>query len=258
LGRLFARSEKKLQSETDTQIRAFGGEVRSHGISQISREGFRAVTKAALAWHNELVGFGNVRRVTRNFNVVGPTTPRFDERSLDAPKISETGVANDDTHAVRLSRRRRPRWREKTNLDSWTAGGGNPPSQNDGIDCPTRSCAEAPLAGGETSTPTRIGRIQRLEEESNNDSQPLATSHLAGSFAGLSAPFIANCGGGMPGMPGGSSLPGAPGGAAGNCPDMAKADAIESFDFEKEFKLKPEVAAKIKAGVGAAGARRPK
>jgi hypothetical protein len=39
---------------------------------------------------------------------------------------------------------------------------------------------------------------------------------------------------------------------------MAKADAIESFDFEKEFKLKPEVAAKIKAGVGAAGARRPK
>ncbi len=71
-------------------------------------------------------------------------------------------------------------------------------------------------------------------------------------FAGLCAPFIANCGGGMPGMPGGSSLPGVPGGAAGNCPDMTKADAIESFDFEKEFKLKPEVAAKIKAGVGAA------
>ena len=68
-------------------------------------------------------------------------------------------------------------------------------------------------------------------------------------FAGLTAPFIANCGGGMPGMPGmpgGGSLPG-----AGNCPDMAKVEAIDSFDFEKEFKLKPDVAMKIKSGVAA-------
>jgi hypothetical protein len=71
-------------------------------------------------------------------------------------------------------------------------------------------------------------------------------------FAGLTAPFVANCGGSMPGMPGGGGgLPGV-GNPAGNCPDMAKAEAIESFDFEKEFKLKADVAAKIKGGVGAA------
>jgi hypothetical protein len=45
-------------------------------------------------------------------------------------------------------------------------------------------------------------------------------------------------------------LPGLP--VAGNCPDMAKVEAIESFDFEKEFKLKADVAAKIKAGTAAA------
>ncbi len=68
-------------------------------------------------------------------------------------------------------------------------------------------------------------------------------------LAGLSAPFIANCGGAMPSMPGGGGgLPG----VGGNCPDMAKVEAIESFDFEKEFKLKADVAAKIKAGAGAA------
>jgi hypothetical protein len=66
-------------------------------------------------------------------------------------------------------------------------------------------------------------------------------------LAGLTAPFIANCGGAMPSMPGGGGLPG-----AGNCPDMAKVEAIESFDFEKEFKLKADVAAKIKAGASAA------
>src|SRR5579862_6082880 len=67
-------------------------------------------------------------------------------------------------------------------------------------------------------------------------------------IAGLSAPFIANCGGAMPGgLPGGGGLPG-----AGNCPDMAKIEAIESFDFGKEFNLKADVAAKIKAGVSAA------
>ncbi len=77
-------------------------------------------------------------------------------------------------------------------------------------------------------------------------------------LAGLSAPFVANCGGAMPSLPGMGG--GAPGGAgplgalpsAGNCPDMGKVDAIESFDFEKEFKLKAEVATKIKAGAEAA------
>lgn len=67
-------------------------------------------------------------------------------------------------------------------------------------------------------------------------------------LAGLTAPFIANCGGAMPGgLPGGGGLPG-----AGNCPDMAKIEAIESFDFGKEFKLKADVAAKIKGGAAAA------
>jgi hypothetical protein len=67
-------------------------------------------------------------------------------------------------------------------------------------------------------------------------------------LAGLSAPFIANCGGGLPGVPGGGGLPG----AGGNCPDMAKVEAIESFDFGKEFNLKADVGAKIKAGAEAA------
>jgi hypothetical protein len=78
-------------------------------------------------------------------------------------------------------------------------------------------------------------------------------------FAGAIAPFVANCGGAMPSLPGGSA--GAPGGGGGplgglagasNCPDMAKVEAIESFDFEKEFKLKADVAAKIKTGAEAA------
>jgi hypothetical protein len=69
-------------------------------------------------------------------------------------------------------------------------------------------------------------------------------------FAGLMAPFALHCGGAAPGgIPGGPALPG---GAAGNCPDMSKAEAIESFDFGKEFNLKADVAAKIKAGVSAA------
>jgi hypothetical protein len=70
-------------------------------------------------------------------------------------------------------------------------------------------------------------------------------------FAGLFAPFAINCGGGMPGVPGGGGLPGVPN-LAGNCPDMTKIEAIESFDFGKEFNLKADVAAKIKAGAGAA------
>jgi hypothetical protein len=69
----------------------------------------------------------------------------------------------------------------------------------------------------------------------------------------LTAPFIANCGGAMPAMPGGGPGGGSPlGGMAGNCPDMAKVEAIDSFDFEKEFKLKADVALKIKAGAAAA------
>ncbi|MDP9035218.1 MAG: hypothetical protein M3O50_10445 [Myxococcota bacterium] len=72
-------------------------------------------------------------------------------------------------------------------------------------------------------------------------------------FAGVGAPFVANCGGGMPGvpsMPTSGVMPAVP--SAGSCPDMGKADAIDAFDFEKEFKLRTEVAAKIKAGAGAA------
>jgi hypothetical protein len=49
-------------------------------------------------------------------------------------------------------------------------------------------------------------------------------------------------------MPAASGMPG----AAGPCPDTAKASAIEAFDFEKEFKLNAEVAAKLKAGAAAA------
>jgi hypothetical protein len=54
------------------------------------------------------------------------------------------------------------------------------------------------------------------------------------------------------GMPGGGGGGSPLGGMAGNCPDMAKVEAIDSFDFEKEFKLKADVALKIKAGAAAA------
>jgi hypothetical protein len=63
-------------------------------------------------------------------------------------------------------------------------------------------------------------------------------------FAGLAAPFVTNCGG-LPKMPG---VPGLPG---GNCPDM-NLEAIDKFDFAANFKLKADVGAKLKAGVGAA------
>jgi hypothetical protein len=63
-------------------------------------------------------------------------------------------------------------------------------------------------------------------------------------FAGLTAPFLINCGS-LPKMPGG--LPG-----VGSCPDMSKPDEIAKFDFAGNFKLQPAVAAKVKAGVGAA------
>jgi hypothetical protein len=72
-------------------------------------------------------------------------------------------------------------------------------------------------------------------------------------IAGVSAPLVTNCGGAMPALPGGGGGGGSPlGGLTGNCPDMAKVEAIESFDFEKEFKIKADVAAKIKAGAAAA------
>jgi hypothetical protein len=63
-------------------------------------------------------------------------------------------------------------------------------------------------------------------------------------FAGLIAPFVVNCGS-MPKLPGG--MPG-----VGSCPDMSKPDEIAKFDFASNFKLQPEVAAKVKSGVGAA------
>jgi hypothetical protein len=66
-------------------------------------------------------------------------------------------------------------------------------------------------------------------------------------FAGLSAPALMNCGGGMPGLPGG--LPGVPG---GKCPDMTKVEAIESFDWQNEFKLDAKASGSIKAGASAA------
>ncbi|HEY8092078.1 MAG TPA: hypothetical protein VIF09_29655 [Polyangiaceae bacterium] len=65
-------------------------------------------------------------------------------------------------------------------------------------------------------------------------------------FAALAAPFMVDCGG-LPKVPG---VPGIPG--VGNCPDMANIEAVESFDFAGEFKLKADVAGKIKAGLGAA------
>ncbi len=66
-------------------------------------------------------------------------------------------------------------------------------------------------------------------------------------FAGLAGPFVTNCAGASK-LPGNANLPG----GSGNCPDMTKVEAIDSFDFEKEFTLKVEVAQKIKAGVEAA------
>ena len=68
--------------------------------------------------------------------------------------------------------------------------------------------------------------------------------------AGLAAPFAVHCGGSLPG--GGGGLPGIPGVGGGSCPDMANVEAIEKFDFAKEFKLKAEVGGKIKAAAAAA------
>jgi len=64
----------------------------------------------------------------------------------------------------------------------------------------------------------------------------------------LGAPLMLNCGGKMPGMPGG--LPSAPG--AGNCPSMADAQAVARFDWQKEFKIDASASGKLKGGLGAA------
>jgi len=63
-------------------------------------------------------------------------------------------------------------------------------------------------------------------------------------FGALAAPFLINCGA-LPKVPG---VPGLP----GSCPDMSKIEEIDKFDFQANFKLQAPVAAKIKAGVGAA------
>ncbi len=64
----------------------------------------------------------------------------------------------------------------------------------------------------------------------------------------LGLPILMDCGkmpGGMPGVP---NVPGAP----GNCPDMANADAVASFDWQKEFKLDAAASGKLKGGLSAA------
>jgi hypothetical protein len=105
---------------------------------------------------------------------------------------------------------------------------------------------EAPMGGGEEAgvrgaTVREGGRRTMIRKFWRRVSWPIV-------FAGLMAPLAVHCGGSMPGA---SGLPGVPG-VAGKCPDMSKADAIDTFDFEHEFNLKAEVAAKIKAGAAAA------
>lgn len=49
-----------------------------------------------------------------------------------------------------------------------------------------------------------------------------------------------------------SALGGLPGVPGGNCPDLKNPEAILAFDFENEFKIKADGAAKLKAGTAAA------
>jgi hypothetical protein len=65
-------------------------------------------------------------------------------------------------------------------------------------------------------------------------------------LTGLIAPFSLNCAA-INKATGAAGLPGIP-----SCPDMSKPDEIEKFDFAGSFKLQAPVAAKVKAGVGAA------
>ena len=66
----------------------------------------------------------------------------------------------------------------------------------------------------------------------------------------LAAPVIANCGGGLGGIPGAGNLPGVPG--AGACPNMSNADEIAAFDWQGNYKVDAKVDAQLKAGLGAA------
>lgn len=61
----------------------------------------------------------------------------------------------------------------------------------------------------------------------------------------LALPVLANCGA-VKNLPGVSELPG------GNCPDANDPSAILAFDFQREFQLQLDAAAKIKAGAAAA------
>ena len=65
----------------------------------------------------------------------------------------------------------------------------------------------------------------------------------------LAAPVIANCGGGLGGIPGAGNLPGVGGGA---CPNMSSADEIAAFDWAGNYKVDAKVDAQLKAGLGAA------
>jgi hypothetical protein len=67
---------------------------------------------------------------------------------------------------------------------------------------------------------------------------------------GLASPWLLNCGAKMPATPGLPDVPGA--GAVPGCPSTASVEAIESFDFEKEFKLDAQAAGKVKAGLAGA------
>jgi hypothetical protein len=71
-------------------------------------------------------------------------------------------------------------------------------------------------------------------------------------LSALGSPLLIDCGGKMPGgMP---SLPNAPAGmgAPGNCPDMASAEAVANFDWQKEYKLDATASGKLKGGLAAA------
>jgi len=67
----------------------------------------------------------------------------------------------------------------------------------------------------------------------------------------LGSPLLMNCGKMPSGVPGAPAVPGIPGGP-GNCPDMASADAVANFDWQKEFKLDAAAAGKLKGGLSAA------
>jgi len=65
----------------------------------------------------------------------------------------------------------------------------------------------------------------------------------------LAAPVIANCGGGLGGIPGAGNLPG---GGSGACPNMSNPDEIAAFDWAGNYKVDAKVDGQLKAGLGAA------